>query len=51
MTGEYTMNTERLKKFLGEDYEQVIRYSIVDAFADSFKAPALVSAAQKVGSS
>jgi nucleoside-diphosphate-sugar epimerase len=51
MTGEYTMNTERLKKFLGEDYEQVIRYSIVDAFADSFKAPAPVSATQKVGSS
>jgi nucleoside-diphosphate-sugar epimerase len=36
MTGEYTMNTERLKKFLGPDYEKVIRYSIADAFADSF---------------
>jgi nucleoside-diphosphate-sugar epimerase len=36
MTGEYTMNTERLRKFLGPAYEQVIRYSMADAFADSF---------------
>lgn len=36
MTGEYIMNTERLKKFLGADYEKVIRYTIADAFADSF---------------
>jgi hypothetical protein len=28
----------------------VIRYSVADAFADSFKAPAPVSAAQRVGS-
>jgi len=50
MTGTYLMNTERLKKFLGEDYEKVIRYSIADAFADSFKVPAPVSAAHRVGS-
>jgi nucleoside-diphosphate-sugar epimerase len=50
MTGEYIMNTDRLKKFLGEDYEKVVRYSIVDAFADSFKAPAPVSAVQRVAS-
>ncbi len=50
MTGTYVMNTERLKKFLGEDYEKVIKYTIADAFADSFKAPAPVSAAQRVGS-
>ncbi|HWZ81444.1 MAG TPA: NAD-dependent epimerase/dehydratase family protein [Terriglobales bacterium] len=37
MTGQYIMNTERLKKFLKMDYEQVIRYSIADAFADSFR--------------
>jgi nucleoside-diphosphate-sugar epimerase len=36
MTGEYTMNTERLRKFLGPDYEKIIRYSNADAFADSF---------------
>ncbi len=40
MTGEYTMNTERLRKFLGSEYEPVIRYSITDAFADSFAKPA-----------
>lgn len=38
MTGEYIMNTDRLRKFLGEDYENVIRYSVADAFADSFAA-------------
>ena len=38
MTGEYIMNTDRLRKFLGEDYEKVIRYTIADAFADSFAA-------------
>ncbi len=37
MTGEYTMNTDRLQKFLGANYEDVIRYTIQDAFADSFK--------------
>jgi nucleoside-diphosphate-sugar epimerase len=36
MTGEYIMNTDRLRKFLGEDYENVIRYTVADAFADSF---------------
>jgi hypothetical protein len=36
MTGEYLMKTDRLRKFLGEDYENVIRYTIADAFADSF---------------
>jgi nucleoside-diphosphate-sugar epimerase len=37
MTGQYIMNTERLKKYLGADYEKVIRYTIADAFADSFR--------------
>jgi nucleoside-diphosphate-sugar epimerase len=36
MTGQYVMNTDRLRKFLGEEYENVIRYTIADAFADSF---------------
>jgi nucleoside-diphosphate-sugar epimerase len=36
MTGEYIMNTERLRNFLGAEYESVIRYTIADAFADSF---------------
>ena len=37
MTGEYLLNTDRLRKFLGESYEDVIRYSIADAFADCFQ--------------
>jgi nucleoside-diphosphate-sugar epimerase len=37
MSGEYIMNTERLRKFLGAEYETVIQYKIADAFADSFK--------------
>ena len=37
MTGEYTMNTDRLRRFLGPEYEHVMRYTIADAFADSFQ--------------
>jgi nucleoside-diphosphate-sugar epimerase len=37
MTGEYIMNTDRLQNFLGENYQDVIRYTIADAFADCFK--------------
>jgi len=45
--GEYIMNTDRLRSFLGAEYESVMRYTIADAFADSFKtAPA---AAQNAG--
>jgi nucleoside-diphosphate-sugar epimerase len=37
MTGQYIMNTDRLQRFLGPEYEHVMRYTIADAFADSFK--------------
>jgi nucleoside-diphosphate-sugar epimerase len=37
MTGQYIMNTDRLKKFLGEDYERVIEKTNFEAFADSFQ--------------
>ena len=37
MTSEYIMNTDRLQKFLGEEYAHVIQHEIADAFADSFK--------------
>jgi UDP-glucose 4-epimerase len=37
MTSEYIMNTDRLRSFLGPDYEQVIRCTVADAFADSFR--------------
>jgi hypothetical protein len=36
MTGEYIMNTDRLRGFLAAEYESVMRYTITDAFADSF---------------
>src|SRR5712671_5009703 len=36
MSGEYIMNTDRLRIFLGGEYESVMRYTIEDAFADSF---------------
>jgi nucleoside-diphosphate-sugar epimerase len=50
MTGEYLMNTDRLKKFLGQNYEDVIRYTIADGFADCFKSDTLAVAQQSAGS-
>jgi len=38
MTGEYIMNTDRLRKFLGKDYEDVIRHTVEEALADCFAA-------------
>ena len=37
ITGQYIMNTDRLRRFLGPEYEHVIRYTVADAFADSFR--------------
>jgi nucleoside-diphosphate-sugar epimerase len=37
MTGQYIMNTDRLKKFLGDDYPRVIEKTNAEAFADSFE--------------
>jgi nucleoside-diphosphate-sugar epimerase len=37
MTGQYIMNTDRLRRFLGPEYEDVIRYTVADAFAESFR--------------
>lgn len=37
MTGAYTMNTDRLRAFLGPDYETVMLHTVEEAFADSFK--------------
>jgi hypothetical protein len=36
MSGQYIMNTDRLKNFLGNDYERVIAKTNFEAFADSF---------------
>jgi Nucleoside-diphosphate-sugar epimerases len=43
--GSYTMKTSRLQNFLGENYEQVIRFTIRDALLDSVMAPSQKSAA------
>ncbi len=40
ITGEYLMNTQRLREFLGADYEEVMRYTVEEAFQDSFRDPA-----------
>jgi nucleoside-diphosphate-sugar epimerase len=45
MTSEYIMNTDRLKSFLGPDYENVLRYTVAGAFADSFATPSAAPAA------
>lgn len=37
MTGQYIMNTDRLRRFLGPEYEHVMKYTVEEAFADSFK--------------
>jgi nucleoside-diphosphate-sugar epimerase len=37
MVGEHIMNTDRLRRFLGPEYEHVMRYTVADAFADSFR--------------
>ena len=37
MTGQYVMNTDRLKNFLGDDYERVITKTNREAFTDSFQ--------------
>ena len=49
MTGQYIMNTDRLSKFLGGDYENVIRYTVADAFADCFTAENPVTTSQVAG--
>ena len=37
MTGQYMMSTDRLKKFLGPEYESVIKNTITEAFQDSMR--------------
>jgi len=36
LTADWVLNIERLRKFLGHDFEKVMQYSAADAFADSF---------------
>jgi nucleoside-diphosphate-sugar epimerase len=37
MCGSYLVDTSRLKQFLGDDYEKVIRYTVATALQDSFQ--------------
>ena len=46
MTGEYIMNTDRLRNFLGSKYEDVMRYTISDAFADCFNSSTPIATGQ-----
>jgi nucleoside-diphosphate-sugar epimerase len=46
MTGQYIMNTDRLRNFLGADYEEIMRYTIRDAFADCFTPSPVPAAAE-----
>jgi nucleoside-diphosphate-sugar epimerase len=50
MTGEYIMNTDRLRKFLGQNYEDVMRYTIAEAFADCFASEVPAVARQSAAS-
>jgi len=45
MTGEYIMNTDRLRSS-GHKLRDVFRYTIAEAFADCFKAAVPVAAEQ-----
>ncbi len=36
MTSEYLMKTDRLREYLGRDYEKVIRFTVAEAFQDCF---------------
>jgi len=49
MAGEYIMNTDRLRNFLGSKYEDVMRYTISDAFADCFRAEQQAAAQRSAG--
>lgn len=37
MNGECIMNTDRLQNFLGHDYNEVIQYTVADAFTESLE--------------
>jgi len=50
MTGEYIMNSDRLRTFLGQNYEDVMRYTVTDAFADCFASDAPAAVRQSAAS-
>lgn len=46
--GSYTMDCTRLQQFLGADYKNVIRYTVEEALADSFRTAEHASASAEV---
>ena len=46
MTSEYIMKTDRLQKFLGDHYKDVIRHTNAEAFLDCFASRASATAAR-----
>ena len=40
MIGSYTMDSSRLRAFLGGDFDRVMQYTVEQALTDSFRAPA-----------
>lgn len=50
MTGQYIMNTTRLQNFLGPEYQNVIRYTVRDAFADCFASTPEIAVRSSVAS-
>jgi nucleoside-diphosphate-sugar epimerase len=48
--GQTIMRTDRLQAFLGKDYEQVIRFTVAEAFAESLKTAAPVASVHSAGS-
>lgn len=48
MNGECIMNTDRLRGFLGQDYQEVIQYTVADAFAESLEPVRSLAASHSV---
>jgi len=49
MTSEYVMDTSRLRRFLGPEYEHVIQHTIADAFAESFTSAPVAARSAEAG--
>lgn len=49
MTSEYVMDTSRLRRFLGPEYEHVIQHTIADAFAESFTSARVATRSAETG--
>jgi hypothetical protein len=50
MNGECIMKTDRLQNFLGHDYQEVIQYTVADAFAESLQPVTSTAASESAAS-